>query len=152
MGRTSRSGKVYDEWSNDSYGRLAKAPGTNNKTQNKRTKDRRTTRALDCMRPRPHRFQYRRSYCHRSHASHQTFPHKVTAHSLHSAWSQSRQHLPLSLFLFPMCRLGLLAENQRLWSKTARLQTQRMYCWPHQPCITNNLEDWGVGRSLRRDP
>jgi hypothetical protein len=52
MGRTSRSGKVYDEWSNDSYGRLAKAPGTNNKTQNKRTKDRRTTRALDSKRPR----------------------------------------------------------------------------------------------------
>ena len=52
MGRTSRSGKVYDEWTNDSYGRLAKAPGTNNKTQNKRTKDRRTTRALDSKRPR----------------------------------------------------------------------------------------------------
>ena len=51
MGRTSRSGKVYDEWSNDSYGRIAKAPGTNNKTQNKRTKDRRTTRALESKRP-----------------------------------------------------------------------------------------------------
>ena len=51
MGRTYRSSKVYDEWSNNLYRQIAKAPGTNNKTQNERTKDRRTTRALDSKRP-----------------------------------------------------------------------------------------------------
>jgi hypothetical protein len=55
MGGTSfRSGKVSEEWSNESYyGRTAKAPGTtNNKMQtNKKTTNERTNRGLEAKRP-----------------------------------------------------------------------------------------------------
>jgi hypothetical protein len=51
--RRSRSGKERPEWTSSDYGRRAKEPGSNGRKQNKRTKDRRTTRAVANKRARP---------------------------------------------------------------------------------------------------
>ena len=43
---TTRSGRSLPEWNESSYGRAADLPGANGRFQNKRTKNRRTTRAV----------------------------------------------------------------------------------------------------------
>jgi hypothetical protein len=48
-----RSGKARPKWSASEYGRRAREPGANGRKQNKRTKDRRTTRAEANKRARP---------------------------------------------------------------------------------------------------
>jgi hypothetical protein len=52
MAQTTRSGRNLPEWSESNYGRAAGAPGANGRSQNKRTKNRRITRADETKRPR----------------------------------------------------------------------------------------------------
>ena len=68
--RQSRSGKERPEWSPTEYGRRAREPGSNGRKQNKRTKDRRTTRAVANKRSRPEDEISVASQCHISRAPH----------------------------------------------------------------------------------
>jgi hypothetical protein len=52
MVRTTRSGRDLPEWNESNNGRAAFTPGSNGRTQNKRTKNRRITRADETKRPR----------------------------------------------------------------------------------------------------